>query len=255
MKKVIIIILILIFSESIISFGKPNQRIKNLQDSALNFYMQNDFENSVRVYLEILKSGYYSSELYYNLGNAYFKSGDIASAIYYYEKAKLHNPSDPDINHNLKIAYSQIKNKVEPLPEFFFISWYKQTLNLFSANTWAVLSIMFFVFLLTAILIYLFGKTLTQKKIGFYTGIIFIFFFSLSLLFSIKQTNNITKNKFAIIFDPVMVKSSPQEEGTNMFEINEGLKVEILDSLNNWYNIRLADGKQGWIVKESVKKL
>ncbi len=255
MKKLIIIILTLNFIGSITLFGKPDQRIKILQDSALNYYIQSDYENSVRVYLEILKYGYYSSELYYNLGNAYYKSGDIASAIYYYEKAKLYNPSDPDVNHNLKISYSQIKNKVEPLPEIFFITWYKQVLNLFSANTWAILSIVFFVLLLTAIIVYLFGKTITQKKIGFYSGIVFIILFSLSLTFSIKQTKNITNNNFAILFDPVMVKSSPQEEGTNMFEINEGLKVEILDSLNNWYNIKLADGKQGWIIKESVKKL
>lgn len=255
MKQIFLsIIIFVIFSN--VGYSKPSDpEIKILQDSAMHYYQNNDYHNAINCYNAILKKGYISPQLYYNIGNSYYKIEDIANAIYFYEKAKLLSPDNSDIIHNLNIANSKIKNKVNPIPELFFINWNKKFRDTLSSNTWALLSIILFVISLSAILLYLFSKTIYLKKTGFYGAIIILLFSLIALIFSINQANNITKNSFAIVFDSEIVKSSPQEEGSNLFEINEGLKVQILDSLNSFYNIKLADGKQGWIKKSSVKRL
>ncbi len=229
--------------------------IKTDTDSALNYYLKSDFEKALAIYEDLFNQGYGSSDLFYNMGNCYYNMGDLANAIYFYEKAIILNPSDKDIIHNLQIANSKIRNKTDEIPEVFYKRWYKSVVSLCSTDKWAIISIISFVLCLGAVAVYLFTKSISIRKSGFYSAIVFLVISAFSLIFAINQSKKITINNFAIVFETSLIKSGPSDESTNLFEVNEGLKVEITDSLNSWYNIKLADGKQGWIISDNVKKL
>lgn len=229
--------------------------IKTNTDSAVTYYLNSDFEKALSFYKEIYNQGYTSADMFFNMGNCYYNTGDIANAIYFYEKAKVINPSDEDINHNLRIANSKIRNKTDEVPEVFYSRWYKNFNSMFSTDRWAIISIICFMLCLGTLSLYLFSRKIIMRKSGFYSSILFLLFSIFSLIFAMNQAKRIKDNKFAIVFETSLIKSAPSEESTNLFEVNEGLKVEITDSLNSWYNIKLADGKQGWIIAKNVKKL
>lgn len=250
MKNLTITLLLLIIVSDIFA-----NDINTKSDSAMTYYLNSDFEKALTIYEEIYEKSYYSADLFYNMGNCYYNLGDLANSIYFYEKASILNPSDEDIQHNLKIANSKIRNKTEIVPEVFYLRWYKSIVSINSTDKWAILSIIFFIICLGTISLYLFSKRIILRKTGFYSAIIMFIFSVFSLIFSIGQAKMITDNKYAIIFETSLVKSAPSDESTNLFEVNEGLKVEITDSLNLWYNVKLADGKQGWVITENVRKL
>lgn len=224
-------------------------------DSATNYYLNSNFDSAIIIYNQFINENISSSELYYNLANCYYNTNDIANAIYYYEKALILSPNDKDITHNLQIANAAVQSKVEQIPEFFYISWYKTILNLFNSNSWSYISICLFIATLLSIALFLFSKQIILKKTGFTIACISLILSIISLIFANNQADNIIHNKYAIVFDTCLVKSSPAEDGNNQFEISKGLKVEIIDSVNNWLNIKLEDGKQGWIQSNNVKKL
>lgn len=225
------------------------------QDSALIYYSNSEYQGALDIYLSFIEDGKQSWELYYNIGNCFYKIYDIPSAILWYERAKLLNPSNPDIINNLDLANSMIKDKVDSLPKVFYVAWYNDTLNLFSSNQWAMFSIVSFLFFLISLGIFLFSGRIGIKKSFFFLCIPAFLLAVFSLMFSIQQKNKIINSNHAIIFESSLVKSAPDEASSNLFEINEGLKVEILESLNSWIHIRLADGKQGWIPVENSEKI
>ncbi len=224
----------------------------NMTDSALIYYSNSEYEKALEIYLSFIDDELASDALYYNIGNCYYKLNKIPHAILWYERAKLLNPSNEDIYNNLKIANSRIKDKVEPLPKIFYVQWYNDILKLFNSNTWAWMSFGLFIFLLISLSLFLMSGSAGIKKIFFTISIIALIFSLLSLLFSVQQKNNQLYNNNAVVFEYSLVKSSPSRESTNLFEINEGLKVEVLETLNEWSNIKLEDGKQGWIPSENI---
>lgn len=251
MNRYIIILLAIICFSNL----SANDDIQALTDSASNYYINADYENALRIYNSIYEQNYSSADLYYNIGNCYYKIGDIANCIYFYEKAHALQPNNKDIEHNLKIANANIKNKVEIIPEVFYISWYNNIMTIMSSDSWSIASVIFFIISLLLIGIFLFSKSIYLRKLGFIVGIICFCTSIISLILSDNQAKDISKNKHLIVFESTIIKSSPSDDSINLFEVNEGLKLEMLDSLNEWINIRLPDGKEGWIHKNNVKKL
>jgi tetratricopeptide (TPR) repeat protein len=231
------------------------ENTKVQSDSAAYYYLQSDYENALRIYLNLRDKNYSSAELFYNLGNCYFNTGDLANSIYFYEKAKLLNPKDADITNNLNVANSKLKNKIELLPEVFYRRWISSFSNLFSSDDWIYISITLFLLSLSLAGLYFFSRKISIRKLGFIFGILCLFLSTISLLFSSKQARFISRSNYAIVFETSLIKSSPAEESNNLFEINEGLKVEVIDSINSWSNIKLGDGKQGWITSKSIKMI
>lgn len=246
---------LIILSGILLSINLFAENFKILSDSAMNHYLNNDYENALKIYDSIYQQSYSSADLFYNMGNCHYKLGDIANSIYFYEKALVIQPNDKDIQHNLGIANLSLKNKVEQLPEIFYISWYNKFISLISSDGWAILSIILFITSLILFGLFLFSKKIVLRKTGFIVGIIFFISSLCTLIFSRTQAKKITDNHYAIIFESSMVKSSPGSESHNLFEIDEGLKVFVKDSVNSWINIRLADGKEGWIPAENLKKI
>lgn len=243
MKRLILFIGLLGIMIPVIAFD-PNGHIKSANED----YKQNKFEQAIQKYLAVHDSGYVSAELYFNLGNAYFKTHDIKSAILYFERAKLLNPADKDIDFNLEMARSFTVDKIEAIPEIFFVSWVKWLRNLMSVNNWTILSVITFLLALGSFLLYLLSGKLVLKKVGFWTGIVALVFSisSISMAYQLQQLQQ-AKNT-AIVFTPsVTLKSSPDESGTNLFVLHEGTKVEILDKVGDWRWVKIADGSRGWI--------
>lgn len=229
--------------------------LETLQDSALNYYLKSDYSNALRIYENLNSQNYYSAELYYNLGNCYYNTGDLANSIFYYEKALILNPGDKDIQHNLQIANAGVKSKVNDVQEVFYKKWFNSINSKLNSDKWALMSIIFFLLTLAGTGTYFFSRKMFLRKTGFISGIFTLFFSIIFLIFATTQLKHAENGKFAIVFEDNLVKSSPSEESTNLFEISEGLKVEVSDTLNDWANIKLADGKEGWIKTEYIKRI
>lgn len=224
---------------------------KSMGDSS---YLKNDYISAVQIYESLLKDGE-SSELYYNLGNSYYKMGEIAKAILNYERGLLLNPGDADLRFNLNMAKSKTVDKVEDTPEIFLISWAKSLINLWSINTWAIVGIIFFLFFITCLYFFIFSKQVMIKKIGFFLGLFSLLLVIFANIFAGIQKKRILNRDYAIVMTPnVVVRSTPSESGTNLFVLHEGHKILIKDnSMKNWKEIRLNDGKVGWVPSSSIE--
>jgi len=243
MKRLILFIGVFGIMAKAIAFN-PTALIKEANDD----YKKNKFEQAIQKYQTINDSGYVSAELYFNLGNAYYKTNNFKSAILYYERAKLLKPDDKDIDFNLEMARSFTVDKIEAIQEVFFISWIKWIRNLMSVESWTKSGVALFIISLVSFLLYLLSGKIGFKKAGFWLGAValIISITSLSMGYQLKYLQ-MAKNT-AIIFTPsVTLKSSPDESGTNLFILHEGTKVEILDKVGDWRWIKIANGSRGWI--------
>jgi len=251
MKKTALLIVVLILT--IVSFASENQLIIARANKA---YTDGMFNNAVELYKQVLTSGNESWELYYNLGNSYYKLNDFASAILNYEKARKLNPGNEDINFNLKVANNKITDKIEPLPEMFYKRWHRSLVELFPVDIWARIVILSFILSLVSGLLYFISQRIYLKKIGFWAGVVFFLFSILSFHFSYQNYQTLQDNTEAIIFTPtVTIKSSPDEKSIDLFVLHEGTKVRILDNIGNWYEIRIANGSVGWLPVSSIEKI
>ena len=245
-----LLFLMLILSGFLTSAQETNEQ---LWEKANSLYVAEEYLQAISVYNQVLDSGEESAKLYFNLGNAYFKINDINNAILNYERAKLLAPNDDDIEFNILFANQFVTTSIESLPKPFFLRWKESVINMFSVNTWSVLHIATFILFLTALGLFIFGRSVPLRKISFWTGIVLIIFSGFSYSFAGGQKKKIENRNQAIVFCPrTTVKSAPSETGTDLFIIYEGFKVEVIDSLNSWKEIKLSDGNQGWLPESCI---
>ena len=230
---------------------KQGSITKTQGDSA---YMRNDYAFAIQIYETLLKEGE-AAEVYYNLGNCYYKVDNIARSILNYERALLLQPDNDDIRVNLEIARTKTVDKIVPVPEIFFVVWTKSLINMFSIDAWAKLGIMFFILLLASCSLFFFSKQVIMKKIAFIAGCVWLVLVVLSNVFAVQQKHQLTERNDAIVLIPsVTVRSTPSESGVGLFILHEGCKVEIKDnSMHEWKEIRLEDGKVGWVPNVTIE--
>ena len=225
-------------------------------DSANSAYKKGDFINAAKGYEKILSEGFESADLYYNLGNTYFRLKEIPKAILNFERARLLNPEDEDINYNLNLVNSFIVDKVTPLPEFIVLTWVKSIINNFTVNQWSIFSLGLFVTSLLLFLLFLFSGISFRRKLFFWAGTLLLFTSIISTVFALNSRSEIVNNHTAIITKAVTTaKSSPDDESTNLFIIHEGTKVIINEELDDWSEIKLLDGSIGWIKTNDFEKI
>ncbi len=225
-------------------------------DKANKAYMAGFYENAIVIYEKILETNLASPELYYNLGNAYFKTNNLPLAILNYERALKYNPGDEDIQFNLSVANSKIVDKIEVLPELFYIRWWKDLKLWFSPDAWAKNLIVLFSFLFILSAFFLLSRSAATRKVVFSTGLVFLIAFIISGIIAWQTYTESKKQNSAIIFTPTLpVKSSPDESSIDLFVIHEGLKVKILDKLGDWNEIRISNGSKGWVKSENLKAI
>ena len=217
-------------------------------------YAQGRYQQAINDYQALLKQGA-SADLYYNLGNAYYRSENITQAVLNYERALLLSPGDRDIRFNLQLARSKTIDKIVPESEMFFITWYHALVNLMSVDGWARTAIFSLALVIVLSLVYLFSQPVWLRKIGFFGGITLLVVFVLANVFASQQKQSLIHRKGAIVMSPsVTVKSTPAANGTDLFILHEGTKVTITDgSMRDWKEIRLADGKEGWIESKKIE--
>lgn len=251
MKKIGLSIIIVLMQWPVLLFGQ-DQKL-NIQE-AEKFYAEAKYDSATIAYQKVLEAGYHSAELYYNLGNCFYKDNEIPSAILYYEKALKLDPSNEDVLFNLNLANTRIQDKIEALPLLFFIRWYVGLYNMFSVDTWAKISLILFSICALLSLFYFLGKNIVVRKTGFYLGLIFVFLSAASLFLTYKKYESQLEQSQAIVFQPsVTVKSSPNANGVDLFVIHEGTKLQVIDKVGAWCEIKIANGSIGWIEIKTVE--
>ncbi len=249
MKIIINILLALLISVS--TFAQ-----NALLEKANQHYTSEEYKLAIESYEELLNTDVESAELYYNLGNSFYKTGQVTKAILNFERAKLLAPSDEDIQFNLVLANQHVVDAIEPLPRVFFVRWWNSITNLTSVDNWAKISVISFVLFLILAGFFVFTRSVATKRFTFWIGILFILVAVFSFNFAASQKKQLTQHDYAIVTQPsITVKSSPSETGTDIFVIHEGLKVQVKDSLGVWREIRLADGNQGWLPANSIEQI
>jgi tetratricopeptide (TPR) repeat protein len=225
-------------------------------DSASQAYKNQHFDKAAQFYEQVISHGMVSADLHYNVANAWYKQGMVSKAILHYEKALKYNPAHEDARFNLLMANSLITDRIEPAEVPFYKKWYKNLWQSMSLNGWAITSIILFALILASILIFVFSRSIFIKKLIVPIGFLALVLMILSLTLGGEARNYMEDTHKAIIFEPTLnVKSSPDESGTNLFTIHEGLRVEIRQHLGEWSEIEIADGRVGWVPSETFIKI
>lgn len=218
-------------------------------------YRQQQYREAAARYQQLIDSGYQVADLYFNAGNAYLKSNQVGMAVYSFEKALHLKPGDAAVEQNLYLANQRVSNNIEALPLLFFERWWLQWQQLHSARGWAVGSIVWFWILCAGIISYFFMPGLRHVWLRWglsVAGVLFIGYFSMAVWMQNKAYHNTT----AIVMQAaVKVKAAPDEGSKDLFQVGEGIKVEVLDGTKDFSKVQLADGKTGWMPVASLKKL
>ena len=252
MKLNKIIILILIF----VSAGVSAENYNVVFDSANAAYAKGKYENAIKLYEQILAADQESSALYFNLGNAYFKSNNLGSAILNYERAKKLDPNNEDLEENLKIANQRTEDKIEAAPQLFLSQWQSGITDIMSEKEWSTLLILLFIASLLLFSVYIASQGKVLKQLGFFGGFfvaalsVFSFFMAKS-----KYSNTVNSSSAIITSAAVTVTGSPTEKGTKLFILHEGTKVNITDQNEDWIEIKIANGNVGWIKSADLKEI
>lgn len=223
-------------------------------DSANAAYAKSDFEKAAGLYEELSRMGYEAPEVYYNLGNAYFKMDRIGMSILNYERAATLAPGDEDVKFNLKLANQRTLDKVEAMPKLFLQEWWDNLASLHSEKTWGLRSIISFMIFLFFIGIFLTSGKVVTKQLGFWLGILFLAFSVLSFFISESSHSKMTDHHAAIILSTsAEVKNAPAETGKKLFILHEGTKVSAPDTVSGWVKIELSSDKVGWVKRSSLE--
>ncbi|NAS12486.1 tetratricopeptide repeat protein [Poritiphilus flavus] len=249
MKKWLTIALVLL------GFAVYSQN-EGLFNRATSAYNEGDYEKAIERYMEILDKGQHSAALYYNLGNSYYKLNQIAPSIYYYEKALLLQPNDPEIKTNLSYARNMTLDAIEALPETSLSRIYNSITGLFTFDEWSYVGVGFMLLFVLAYLAFYYLRYSSHKRIAFVTSMISLILVVVCLVFAFMQYRNFETDQPAIVFaEESVVKSEPNQRSSQVFVLHEGTKVNVLDQLEDYRKIQLVDGKTGWIQAEDVKLL
>ncbi|MDR2533210.1 MAG: tetratricopeptide repeat protein [Tannerellaceae bacterium] len=217
-------------------------------------YAQANYTKAIETYRTVLQTYGESSEVYYNLANAYYKNNEIAPAILYYERALLIDPGDADIRFNLQMARGRTVDRITPVGSFFLAQWLNSVQNMGAADSWAMLGIGSFLMFIASLFVYFFSRHTLWKKTGFYLGFTFLAIMIVANIFARNQKNELTRHNQAIVFSPtVTVKSSPNSSGTDLFILHEGAKVTIRNTISEWNEIELEDGNIGWMPAKDME--
>ena len=225
-----------------------------LWESGNQAYIDGDYALSVANYQAIEARGYSSARLFYNLGNAYYKQEKLGKAILNYNRALRLAPGDEDIRHNLEYATEATKDNIEEIPEFFLISWVRSVRNLMGCDGWTATSLILLIIALTGALAYLLAEAISLRKAGFYTLCITALLCIIATSFAYNKRQALVNSNEAVIMSTAApIKSSPDRAATDLFVLHEGTMLTIEESTDGWVEIRIADGRKGWIESSRIE--
>ena len=213
-------------------------------------YQAGKYEEAIQLYERLVSEGWQSADLLYNLGNAYYKNQNLGLAILNFERALLLSPFNQDINHNLELAYQKQIDEINVLPPFFVSKWWNNLSRLARSNTWSVLGLIAFWLAVGGFIYWQLAKVRNHKKLAFLAGGAMILLTILFLALAYNRYELETSSGFAILVEPTsQLRSAPDAESKIILGIHEGVKMELLDQIGDWYKVRLLNGEQGWVAK------
>ena len=229
---------------------------QELFDEAATAYNEGRYEEAAALYEKIIDGGEHSAAVYFNLGNTYYKLNRVAPSIYYYEKALLLDPDDPEIKENLGFAQNMTLDAVEKLPETDINKAYEQVTGVLTYDQWAFLAVLFMVLFVLGMCLYMVFRFPREKRLSFTAGLISLGLMVISLVLAYVQYRPYTSEQPAIIFaEETAVRTEPNTRSEQAFLLHEGTKVNVLDRLNDWQRIELENGQSGWLLAEDLKVL
>lgn len=231
---------------------------KSVSADAIAAYNDGNFRKAIEI-LEAekkvkLAEGVESPELYYNLGNAYFRVNDLAEARLNYEKALLLNPGDRDTRHNIEYLKTKIEDKILVADKFFLTIWFNSVQNIMSSNAWAVVGISLFLVLIACLSAFFFSRSILLKKIAFYVGIVSVVIVIFANIFAFRQKKKIEYRDTAVIMTgSASIMGSPDINSKELFILHAGTKVYITKEDRNWLEIEIDNGSVGWIQRDKIE--
>lgn len=236
---------VMVFAFTLVASGLLAQSATEIYISAGDLYKQKQFSEAAVSYEKLLAQGYRSADVYYNLGNCYFKMDSIGKCILNYERALRLAPGDEDAAHNLRLAALRTVDKIEPVPQLAILTWWNHMLEFYTSATWASFSllVLWLAWLVGAVGLLLGRKRISFSVAGFLTMLSFVFLFFALVQ---RQHENAT-NRAILMAASANVKSAPDDNAGNLFLLHEGTRLQILDRVGEWNKIRLEDGKVGWV--------
>jgi tetratricopeptide (TPR) repeat protein len=246
-----LLILLMTLSNAIVA-QQSQQRFHEASDA----YASAKFQDAIRILHALERDGYAGFEVYFNLGNAYYKNGNLGASMLYFEKALLRDPGNEDVLHNIRVVRARTRDRVEPIPLLFFVRWWNDIKSAYLPGTFFTWSVLFLWLFAGALFVFFaFRRVLFRRAalvISLLTGALFL---SSVTLYSARLEQLSAHRSAVIMPDEVTVRSAPDASGVESFTVHEGLKVEILESRDDMYHIRLADGKNGWIPRASAERI
>lgn len=225
-------------------------------ERANKLYKEGKYQNAIEVYQSIANAKKHSADLYFNLGNCYYKLNDVAPAIYNFEKALLLNPNDADIQNNLRFAQKLQIDDIKEIPKVGFRNMLQDFTAKYHYDTWAWISVAFAGFFLLLFIGFFYAVNSLVKRMFFTAMLLVLLLIFLSVASAIFEKNNYVSNRPAIVFAEISaVKTEPKSSAPDSFMLHEGSKVFIVETLDNWKKIELTDGKKGWIPASNIKEI
>lgn len=234
--------------------AQPQSYVDSLWNAGVEAYAQGSYLQASHNFQSIADLGLSSPELYTNIANACFKNQEYAQAILYYERALKLDPSYKDAKYNLSVVQQFTLDRIESVPEFFLKSWSRQFSYICSSNTWAVWAAVLFALTVAMLLVFFLSNSSLWKKLSFFGSIAAILLSALALGNSLSQKHGFESKDEAVVTKAVCsAKSSPSAvSGADLFVLHEGTKVKVLDTVGEWTNISIADGREAWVMTGDI---
>ncbi len=251
LKRISLLMMLVVVSA--LSFAQPKD---SLVHAANELYAQGNYASAAKQYEAIIAENSVAPEIYYNLGNAYYKMNETGRSILNYERALRLSPNYADAKHNLELAKLKIVDNIPQHESFFLLRWLENFIKLFSSNQWLFVSGGLFVLALLLVFVFMFGSSHGMRKSSFYLAVILFLISLLFFVFSGIRKNQFEKRDSAVVMvGVVVVKSSPDKRGTDLFQLHEGTKIKIKSSLSEWTEVEVGNGNIGWLESVNIEKI
>lgn len=247
MKKILILLTLLcpvcLFAQT------PRELIQQGNEA----YGKSDFVGAANAYNAILDAGYVSADLYYNLGNAYYRQEEYGLAILNYERALRLKPNFRDARQNLQLANTKTEDEITQLPEIFIVQWARSLTSWFSPMGWRVVLLVLLAVLAALVVVIFLSQEYVWRKRSLIGSIFVVVLLLLALACAIASSVRANQHNQAIVTAPmIVVKSSPESGSVDKLILHEGTKVGIDETLGDWHKIHIADGNTGWVSTDEV---
>jgi hypothetical protein len=251
-KSISLVILIIVVFNAVSGNTDYSEKFKN----GNRLYATGQYEEAAKIYNELASSDYESPDLYYNLGNCCYRMNNVGLSIFWYKKAELLNPGDEDIKYNLDLANLRVQNLPPVVPENAISAFYKTIVLSLPIHLWGIAGLSFFIAFLGFLFWSIKSETSKRKKAAIIFGLTALVISGVMVMFTASLNNTLnTKDKAVVISDQITLKSAPNTNGTNLFPVYEGFFVKVENISGDQAEIKLTDGRKGWIPVKNIKVL